>query len=221
MGYALAILDQTHTDIEERFRSQTRAIQAGRQKSDEFGCLNQVRCLLGWIRHLWERNIALQLQVRNLTEEREEMIRRQTEDLERTLGLHNQVTELRQERDRLQHQLDDLQAEPPTVATPPSSTSNAVKEMAKSWKVLADRLNDDGIRIRKERKCLNDQVEQLQAINQQQASDLAWANFTIDVCRVQLEKLKQTTRPVSPMLQPPATPSRGQLPTHQEMGGHV
>ncbi len=61
--------------------------------------------LLGRTRYLWERNIALQLQVHALTEEREDLVRRQTSDLETTLGLHNKVAELRRERDRLQQQL--------------------------------------------------------------------------------------------------------------------
>ncbi len=47
------------------------------------------------------------------------MIRQQTEDLETTLGLHNQMAELQQESDRLQQQLDDLQAKPLVMATPP------------------------------------------------------------------------------------------------------
>ena len=32
MGYALTVLDQMRTDMEERFRAQTRALQAGRQR---------------------------------------------------------------------------------------------------------------------------------------------------------------------------------------------
>ena len=71
MGYALAVLDQICTDMEERFRSQTRALQAGRQKGEEFGHPDQVQGLLGWTRYLWERNIALQLQVWTSTKERE------------------------------------------------------------------------------------------------------------------------------------------------------
>ena len=124
MGYALAILDQIRTDVEEGFRSQTRALQVGRQKGEEFGCPEQLQSLLGWIRYL---NIALQLQVRALTEEREELIRRQTTDLEMTLNLHNQMAGLRQERDRLQQQLDDLRTEPPAVATPPASVTSEVR----------------------------------------------------------------------------------------------
>ncbi len=37
MGYVLTVLDRMRTDVEERFRAQTRALQAGRQESDEFG----------------------------------------------------------------------------------------------------------------------------------------------------------------------------------------
>ena len=101
MRYALAILDQIRTDVEEQFCFQTRALQ-------EFDRNPQLQDLLGRTRYLWERNIALQLQVRPLTEEWEELVRRQTTDLETTLRLHNQMAELRQERDRLQQQLDDL-----------------------------------------------------------------------------------------------------------------
>ncbi len=80
--------------------------------------------LLGRTRYLWKRNITLQLQVRALTEEREELIQRQTTDLETTLGLHNKVAELKQERDRLQQRLDGLRAEPqlqlhPQLLSPP------------------------------------------------------------------------------------------------------
>ncbi len=149
------------------------------------------------------------------------MIQRQTKDLETTLGLHNQVTELRRERDRLQEQLDDLRREPSAMATPLALTSSEVKKTAMEWKILADRLNGDAIRIREERRQLRDQVKQLQATNQRQADDLAWASFTIDVCREQLEKLKPATQPAGPTPQAMATPLGNRLPTHQEMGGHV
>ncbi len=131
------------------------------------------------------------------------------------------MTELRQERDHLQQQLDDLQTEPPATATPPASTSSEVRKTAKEWKVLADRLNADAIQIREQRGELRDQVKKLQATNQRQTDDLAQANFTIDVCREQLEKLMQATQPAGPMSQAPATPSGSRLPMHREMGGHV
>ncbi len=52
MGYDLAVLDQIQTDVEERFRSQTWALQAGRQRGEEFGCTDQLRSLLGcWDGH--------------------------------------------------------------------------------------------------------------------------------------------------------------------------
>ncbi len=54
MGYALAILDQIWTDVEEGFRSQTRALQAGQQRGEEFGCTDQLQSLLGRTRYLWE-----------------------------------------------------------------------------------------------------------------------------------------------------------------------
>ncbi len=73
----------------------------------------------------------------------------------------------------------------------------------------------------RERGQLRDQVKQLQAANQRQTDDLARANFTIDVCREQLEKLKQTAQPAGPTSQAPATPSGSHLPMHQEMGGNV
>ncbi len=144
------------------------------------------------------------------------MIRWQTEAMDRTLGLHNQIMELQQEREYLRQQLEDAQTEPPVVITPPASA--LVKETAKSWKVLADWLNDDVIQIWKERAGLTKQVEQLRGANQQQADHLAWANFTIDVCREELAKLKQTSQSASSMPQAPAMPSGTQLP-RQEMGG--
>ncbi len=75
--------------------------------------------------------------------------------------------------------------------------------------------------IREERRQLKDQVQQLQVTNQRQADDLARANFTIEVCREQLEKLKQATQSAGLMPQATATPSGNRLPTYQEMGGHV
>ena len=60
MGYALAILDRIRTDVEERFRFQTRPLQAGRQEGEEFGRNPQMQNLMGRTRYLWERNIALQ-----------------------------------------------------------------------------------------------------------------------------------------------------------------
>ena len=129
MGYALAVLDQMRTDVAERFRAQTRALQTGHQEGEEFGRNPQMQNLMGRTRYLWERNIALQLQVRALTEEREELVRRQTTNLETTLGLHNKVVELKQERDRLQQQLGDLRAEPPATATTPTSIASEVCEL--------------------------------------------------------------------------------------------
>ncbi len=131
------------------------------------------------------------------------------------------MTELRQERDRLQQQLDDLRAAPPATATPPASIASDVRQTAREWKVLADRLESDATRIRTERGQLRDQVKKLQAANQQQTKDLVWANFTIDVFREQIEKLKQTTQPAGPASQAPTMPSGSHLPTYQEMGGHV
>ncbi len=138
IGYALAILDKIRTDLEERFHFQTRALQDGRQEGKEFGRHPQLQNLLGRTRYLWERNIALQLQVRALTEEREEQLRHQAAELETTLGLHNKVAELTQARDHLQWQLDELRAAPPVTATPPAPATSEVQQTAREWKTLAD-----------------------------------------------------------------------------------
>ncbi len=149
-----------------------------------------------------------------MTEEREELIRRQTTDLEATLDQHNHMAELRRERDCLQQRLDDLQTESQAIATSSTSTESEVGKTAREWKVLADRLNGDATRIREERGRLKKKVTQLKA-------DLARANFTVDVCREQLENLKQAVPSAGSMSQAPATPSGSRMPTHQEMGGHV
>ena len=133
MGYALTILDQMWTDVEEWFRAQTRALQAGRRESEEFSRNPEMQELMGRTRYLWERNIALQLQVRALTEEREDLVRRQATDLTTTLGLHDKVAELKRERDQLQQQLADPHAEPP-VAAPASVFVASTRE----WKVTAN-----------------------------------------------------------------------------------
>ncbi len=117
MGYTLTVLDQMRTDVEEQFRAQTRALQVRRQESEEFGRNPQMQELMGRTRYLWERNITLQLQVRALTEERKDLVRCQTTDLETTLGLHDKVAELKRERDQLQQQLTDLRAELPAAAS--------------------------------------------------------------------------------------------------------
>ncbi len=77
MGYALTVLNQMQTDMEERFRAQTLALQAGCRESEEFSRNPEMRELMGHTRYLWERNIALQRQVRVLTEEREDLVRQQ------------------------------------------------------------------------------------------------------------------------------------------------
>ncbi len=69
------------------------------------------------------------------------------------------MTELRQERDHLQQQLDELRTEPPAIATPPASTESKVRKTAREWKVLVDRLEGDATRMRKERGRLQDQVK--------------------------------------------------------------
>ncbi len=198
MGYALAILDRIWADVEQRFRFQTRALQTGHEEGEEFGRKPQMQNLLGRTRYLWERNIALQLQVRALTEEREDLVRRQTTDLETTLGLHNKMAELKQERDQLQQQLEDLRAEPPATVISPASIASEVWRTAREWKVVADSLKADADRIRVERSQLQDRVKELQAAYQQQAKDLTWANCTIDLFQEQLGRLKQTAQLVNP-----------------------
>ncbi len=95
----------------------------------------------------------------------------------------------------MQQQLDDLRAESPAAATPPASIASEVRRTAREWKVVADWLKADTDCIRIERGQLRDQVKELQAANQQQTKDLLWANFTIDICREQIEKLKRTAPP--------------------------
>ncbi len=68
-----------------------------------------------------------------------------TTDLETTIGLHDKVAELRQERDHLQQQLDDLRAELPATATTPASIASEVRRTAR-----------DADRIRVERGQLQD-----------------------------------------------------------------
>ena len=172
-------------------------------------------------RYLWERNIALQLQVRPLTEEREDLVWRQTIDLETTLGLHNKVAELKQERDRLQQQLDDLRAETPAMATTPASIASEVRRTAREWKVTSDRLKADADRIRAERSQLQNQVKELQAAYQQKTEDLIRANGTINIFQEQIKHLRQAAQPVNPASQAFVTPTGGGPPTHQEMAGHV
>ncbi len=64
-------------------------------------------------------------------------------------------------------------------------------------------------------------MKELLAANQQQTKDLTRANFTIDIFREQIEKMKQTAQPACPVSQTLATPSGSRLPTHHEMGCHV
>ncbi len=47
MGYALAILDQMRTNVEDRYRAQTRALPTGCQEGEEFGRNPQMQNLLG------------------------------------------------------------------------------------------------------------------------------------------------------------------------------
>ncbi len=127
IGYALTVLDQMRTDMEERFQAQMRALQVGRWESEEFSQNPEMQELVGRTRYLWERNIALQLQVRTLKEEREDLVRRQATDLTTTLGLHDKVAELKRERDQLQQQLNSIRAESPVAAPTPASESPEVQ----------------------------------------------------------------------------------------------
>ncbi len=221
IGYALAILDKVRTDIEERFCFQTRALQDSRQEGKEFGRHPQLQSLLGRMRYLWERNIALQLQVRALTEEREEQIQYQAAELETTLGLHNKVAELTQARDQLQRQLNELRAAPPVPATPPAPAASEVQQTTREWKALADRLEGDVTCIRTERGKLRDQVKGLQTAYQQKLDELARANYTIDFFREQIKSLRRPAQPTSTPSRASITLSGSHLPTHEEMGGHI
>ncbi len=221
MGYALTVLDQMRTDMEERFQAQTRALQAGRRENEEFSRNPEMQELMGRTRYLWERNIALQLQVRILTEEREDLIRRQANDLTTTLGLHDKVAGLKRERDQLQQQLADLRAKPPAVASASVSVASEVRQTAREWKVTADQLKADADRIRAERGQLQGQLKELWAAYQQKTEDLVRANGTIDIFQEQIRLLRQAAQPASSVVQAFATPTGGSLPTHWEMGSHI
>ena len=221
MGYALTILEQMRTDMEKQFRARMRALQTGHRESEQFGQNPEMQELMGRTRYLWERNIALQLQVRTLTEEREDLARRQATDLTTTLGLHDKVAELKRERDQLQQQLASLRAEPPVAAPAPASIAPEVRQVAQEWKFTADRLKADADRIRTERGQLQDQLKELRAVCQQKTEDLVRANGTTDIFQEQIRLLKQTTQPASSVAQTLATPTGSRLPTHQEMGGHI
>ncbi len=209
MGYALTVLDQMRTDMEERFRDQARALQAGRRESEEFSRNPEMQELMDRTRYLWERNIALQLQVRTLTEEREDLIRRQATDLTTTLGLHDKVAELKRERDQLQQQLASLRVESPVAAPAPASEASEVRRVAREWKTTADRLKADADRIRTERGQLQ---EPLQAAYQQKTQDLLRANGTIDIFQGQIRLLKQAAQPASPVAQTFVTPTGAACP---------
>ncbi len=131
----------------------------------------------------------------------------------------NRIRELEQEREQLRQQLEEAWAGPPIATTPPASTS--VDEVPKSWKVLEDRLNREGKRIQEEQKQLIEQVKQLQAINRQQAKEFMHANLTVNMCMEKMVGLKQAPQCDNIAPSTPAMPSGTQLPTHQEMGGHV
>ncbi len=116
------------------------------------------------------------------------------------------MTELKQERDRLQQQLDDLRAEPPATATTPASIASEVRRTAREWKVTADRLKANADHIRAESSQLQDQVKELQAAYQQKTEDLIRANGTIDIFQEQIKHLRQTAQTVNPASQAFATP---------------
>ncbi len=177
--------------------------------------------LMGRTQYLWERNIALQLQVCTLTEEREDLVRRQATDLTTTLVLHDKVAELKRERDQLQQQLASLHAESPVAAPAPASAAPEVRQVAQEWKLTADWLKADADRIQTERGQLQDQLKELRATYQRKTEDLVRANGTIDIFQEQIRLLKQTTQPASPAAQTLATPTGSRLPTHREMGGHI
>ena len=221
MGYALTILDRMRTDMQEQFRARTRALQAGRQESEEFGRNPKMQELMGRTRYLWEQNITLQLQVRTLTEEREDLVRRQATDLTTTLGLHDKVAELKRERDQLQQQLASLHAKSPMTTPAPPSEASEVRRVAKEWKTMADRLKADADRIRTERSQLQEQLKELRAAYQRQTADLLRANGTIDIFQEQIRLLRQAAPPASPAAQTLTTPTGSGLPMHQEMGGHI
>ena len=64
-------------------------------------------------------------------------------------------------------------------------------------------------------------MRQLQAVNQQQAEKVAYANITVDVCMEKIAALWQASASIGSAQSSHATPLGVQLPTHQEMGGHV
>ena len=64
-------------------------------------------------------------------------------------------------------------------------------------------------------------MEQLQAVNKQQAEELTCTKFNIDVYMENIADLKQMSQSAGSMQPALATSSGTQLPTHQEMGSHV
>ena len=86
---------------------------------------------------------------------------------------------------------------------------------------MDDRLKADMDRIRTERGQLQEQLKELRAAYQPQTADLLRANGTIDIFQEQIRLLRQAAPPTSSAARTLATPTRGSLPTHQEMGGHL
>ncbi len=64
-------------------------------------------------------------------------------------------------------------------------------------------------------------MRQLQAVNQQQAEKLAYANITVDICMEKIAALWQTSASAGSAQSSHATPLAVQLPTHQALGDHV
>ncbi len=90
----------------------------------------------------------------------------------------------------------------------------------KPCKEHTDQLDRDCIQIHNGRAQLKEQVKQLQALNQQQAKKLRETNITVGLCMERIADLHRASklyyfRPAT------TTPSGVQLPTHQEMGGHI
>ncbi len=93
--------------------------------------------------------------------------------------LRDQIKELKEEKERLQQQLEDARAHPPPMELDSQKTESKGSDDAET---RAGQLQQDCKRIGGERETLWNQVLELQAVNVELSRNLEQANLAIDIC---------------------------------------
>ncbi len=96
MNYATDTMDLLRTDVDEQMERRVKALQKAGD-SEELRQPGEVKDLMGWARHLWERKEQSKTEVAMLKAQRQELEIQRAQGTTERLQLRNQIRELTEE----------------------------------------------------------------------------------------------------------------------------